>query len=168
MKTRTKKLRKVREQNSRAFRQKGLAGLTLASEILGFPDALGRVCIEIGSSSIIDPSAHIAKLKMAMGLHSTHEDTHWVHRGDTDASLYVGFQPGLKPKQVHPQLWLQRLARAMPHISEETLRFVDRILGELLHISTIAVQKSYQEYTPVAMGKGTHAPLFPLGERVLQ
>ena len=35
MKTRTKKLRKVQEQNSRAFRQKGLAGLTLASEILG-------------------------------------------------------------------------------------------------------------------------------------
>ena len=47
MKTRTKKLRKVREQNSRAFRQKGLAGLTLASEILGFPDALVEYVLKL-------------------------------------------------------------------------------------------------------------------------
>ena len=167
MKTRTKKLRKVREQNSRAFRQKGLAGLSLASEILGFPDALGRVCTEIGSSSIIDPSAHIAKLKIAMGLHSTHEDTHWVHRGDTDASLYVGFQPGLKPRQIHPQLWLRRLVLAIPHISEETLRFVDTLLGELLRITTIAALTSYQEHAPVVVRNRIHSPLLPLKAHVL-
>jgi hypothetical protein len=119
-----RKRKKLQKQNTRAFEQKGLLGL--ASVARKSADLL-----EMGSSSIIDPEGHIARIKMAMGIVPSTADVLWASCGNTDSSLYIGFLPGHTPSRVHPQVWLRRFVMVMSRVPRESIIFVDSFLHEM-------------------------------------
>jgi hypothetical protein len=160
-----KQQRRLREQNIRAFKQKGLLGLMKAAEILGVPDQRGCILLEIGSSSIKDPQGHVARIKQAMGIVPSYMDTVWAMFGDSDASLYIGFFPGKDPVRIHPQLWLHRFVSAMPQIEHASLRFIDAFCAMILQEGKVVSRNSYPE--PELKAAPSLNALFPLQERTL-
>lgn len=162
-----KRRKKLREQNIRAFTQKGLLGLMQTATSLGVPDARGYVCLELGSGSIIDPEGHIARMKQAMGITPSATDALFAYLGDNHASLYVGFLPGQKPSRVHPQIWLHRFVRAMPRMHLETLRFVDALFLEMMRITMAIGRTHYPEPELESVPPITWDELLPHKERTL-
>lgn len=161
-----KRLKELHRRNIRSFQQKGLLGLLQAAKSLGFPDERGYVCMEMGSSSIIDPRGHVARLKMAMGIKQTHMDEVWAYMGDTNASLYIGFQPGRTPTRIHPQVWLHRFVGVMPWLEPETILFLDKLCNTMVLVRHLPRTSSY----PESGSQTQHADvahIFPLSERTL-
>jgi hypothetical protein len=124
------KVRKV----DRAFQQRGLRNMRNLVAFIEFERIRGRHLQQMGSSSIVDPQAHIARVKSAMGIGQSAMDGVWAAVND-DASLYVGFHPGRKPKQMDPLDWLNLFADALPRIPRESAKFVDTLMGTMVGVS---------------------------------
>lgn len=137
---RSKKLRKQKSARLRkCFQQKQLHGLASLLEYMREEERMGLRISEMGSSSISDSQAHVARVKKAMGIQPSVMDIAWAAAGDTDASLYVGFAPGIerrgKKTRIDPIEWLCVFADALPRMPIESARFVDEFIASMVRIS---------------------------------
>lgn len=119
----------------RAFMQRGLHGLVQLVNHIEQSRREGVFVQEIGSSSIHDPSGHVARIKKAMGIQQSIMDGVWAYFGDTDASLYVGFFPGKKPCRIDPLDWLIALVDSIHRIPRDSQIFLDNYIKILASVT---------------------------------